>query len=85
MRGASVPPEWESLRLAAKAADRAKAADKLRPAFEARLTALGYTQRSIAHAFRLLTGGTVDEALEALERERDMARPPRSADGDLGG
>jgi hypothetical protein len=69
--GASVPPEWESLRLAAKAADRAEAAEQLRPAFEARLTALGYTPRSIAHAFRVLTAGTVAEALEALERERD--------------
>jgi hypothetical protein len=67
----SVPAEWEGLRLAAKAADRAKAADGLRPDFEERLTKLGYAPRAIAHAFRLLSGpGTVAEALEVLERYR---------------
>jgi hypothetical protein len=66
-----VPPEWESLRLAARAADRATAADSLRPDFENRLKALGYTPRGIAHAFSLLSGpGTVAEALEVLERIR---------------
>ena len=64
-----VPSEWESLRLAAKAADRAKAADKLRPDFENRLKALGYAPGGVAHAFSLLSGpGTVAEALEVLER-----------------
>jgi hypothetical protein len=63
------PPEWESLRLAAKAADRAKAADKLRPDFESRLKVLGYSPLGIAHAFGLLSGpGTVAEALEVLKR-----------------
>jgi hypothetical protein len=66
-----VPPDWASLRLAAKAADRAKAADELRPDFENRLKALGYTPRGIARAFSLLSGpGTVAEALEVLERHR---------------
>lgn len=64
-----MPPEWEGLRVAAKAADRAKAADKLRPDFENRLKALSYTPRGIAHAFSLLSGpGTVAEALEVPER-----------------
>jgi hypothetical protein len=67
----AVPPGWESLRLAAKAADRAKVADKLRPDFENRLKALGYTPLGIAHAFSLLRGpGTVAEALEVLNRYR---------------
>jgi hypothetical protein len=66
-----VPPEWKGLRLAATAADRAKVADKLRPDFEDRLKALGYTPLGIAHAFSLLSGpGTVAEALEVLERYR---------------
>jgi hypothetical protein len=66
-----VSAEWESLRLAAKAADRAKAADELRRDFERRLQELGYTPLGIAHAFSLLSGpGTVAEALEVLERYR---------------
>jgi hypothetical protein len=57
------------LRLAAKAADRAKAAGQQWPAFEQRLRELGYAPRSIAHAFSVLSGpGTVAEALDALER-----------------
>jgi hypothetical protein len=55
------------LRLAAKAADREKAAGEEWPAFEERLTELGYEPRAIAHAFRTLSGsGTVAEALEVL-------------------
>ena len=66
-----MPSEWEGLRLAAKAADRAKAADELWPEFETRLRKLGYSSRGIAHAFSLLSGpGTVAEALRALERYR---------------
>jgi hypothetical protein len=60
------------LRLAAKAADREKAARQEWPAFEERLTKLGYGPRAVAHAFRTLTGGTVAEALEVLN---DMSRP----------
>jgi len=61
------------LRLAAKAADREKAARRQWPAFEERLKELGYGPRAIAHAFRTLSGpGTVAEALEALN---DMSRP----------
>jgi hypothetical protein len=56
------------LRLAAKAADRHKAAMQEWPAFEERLTQLGYSPRAIAHAFRSLSGpGTVDHALQALK------------------
>lgn len=56
------------LRLAAKAADRAKAAQQQWPAFEKRLRQLGYSPCAIAHAFSLLSGpGTVAEALDALK------------------
>jgi hypothetical protein len=59
--------EFEDLRLAAKAADRSKAAQQVWPAFEERLKKLGYRPRAIAHAFRTLSGpGTVAEALEVL-------------------
>jgi hypothetical protein len=64
----SVPAEWEGLRLGAKAADRAKAADQLWPEFETRLNELGYSARGIARAFSVLSGpGTIDEALRVLE------------------
>jgi hypothetical protein len=59
------------LRLAAKAADRADAAEHERPAFEERLRQLGYTPRAIARAFSCLNGpGTVADALEALEEQQ---------------
>jgi hypothetical protein len=63
------PEEDEfDLRLAAKAADRGKAARQEWPAFEERLRGLGYSPRAIAHAFSTLSGpGTVAEALEALK------------------
>jgi hypothetical protein len=61
------------LRLAAKAADRGKAARQEWPAFEKRLRELGYGPRAIAHAFSTLSGpGTVAEALEVL---KGMSRP----------
>jgi len=63
------PKLHASLRLAAKAADRAKAAEELRPQFEERLRDLGYGPHGIARAFSMLSGaGTVAEAVEALER-----------------
>lgn len=69
------PGEWEDLRLAAKAADRAKAAEQLQPAFEKRLKELGYDPRAIAHAFSTLEGpGTVAEALVELAQTERMAR-----------
>jgi hypothetical protein len=59
------------LRLAAKASDRAKAAEHERPAFKERLRPLGYTPRAIARAFSCLSGpGTVADALEALKDRR---------------
>src|SRR5664279_103131 len=61
------------LRLAAKSADRGKAARQEWPAFEKRLKELGYGPRAIAHAFSSLSGpGTVAEALEVLQ---GMSRP----------
>jgi hypothetical protein len=57
------------LRLAAKAADREKAASQLWPVFEERLRQLGYSPLSIAQAFSILKGpGTVAQALDALKR-----------------
>jgi hypothetical protein len=58
------------LRLAAKAADRFKAAQQQWPAFERPLRELGYSPGSIAHAFSILiVPGTVPEALQALKRD----------------
>lgn len=55
------------LRLAAKAADRMTAAQQQWPAFEQRLTELGYPPAAIRRAFGALSGpGTVAEALNAL-------------------
>lgn len=76
-----VPEEWESLRLAAKATDRANAADMLRPAFEKRLEELGYGPSAIAHAFSTLTGpGTVAEALAELAQDARFERGRRGVD-----
>ncbi len=74
------PKEDEfGLRLAAKAADRAKAAEQEWPAFEKRLSQLGYSGRAIAPAFSTLSGpGTVAEALETLKRAH-LQSPPNSA------
>ena len=72
------PCDWDSLRLAAKAADRAKAAEKLRPAVERRLKKLGYGPRAIAHAFSTLTGpDTVAKALAELAQNArsEQSRP----------
>jgi hypothetical protein len=67
IRNEAGPGEWDSLRLAAKAEDRAKAAEKLRPAFEQQLRELGYSSLAIAHAFSTMTcPGTVEEALAEL-------------------
>jgi hypothetical protein len=58
-----------SLRLAANAADRAKAGEAFRADFERRLRDLGYSSCGIAHAFSILSGpGTVAETLDELER-----------------
>ena len=62
------PGEHEDLRLAAKVADRVKAAEAQRPEFERRLTALGYPPRAIAKAYTILSGpGTVEEAVAYLQ------------------
>jgi hypothetical protein len=69
------PEEWDSLRLAAKAADRGKAAEALRPAFEKRLSQLGYSSLAVAHAFSALTGpDTVEEALAELKENARLER-----------
>ncbi len=66
----AAPGEWDCLRLAAKAADREKAAEPLWPAFEERLTELGYSPLAIAHAFAALAGpDSVEEALAELKEK----------------
>jgi hypothetical protein len=68
--------EFEDLRLAAKAADRGKAARREWPAFEKRLRQLGYSPRAVAHAFSTLSGpGTVAEALEVLRAPMPESHP----------
>ena len=69
------PGEWDCLRLGAKAADREKAGETLRPAFEQRLTELGYSPLAIAHTFSALTGpATVEDALAVLEENERLER-----------
>lgn len=71
----AAPGEWDCLRLAAKAADREKAAEPLWPAFEERLTELGYSPRAIAHAFAALPGAdSVEEALAELKENERLER-----------
>ena len=66
----------ESLRLAAKAADRTKAAQQEWPAFEKRLREFGYSPRVIAHAFSTLSGaGSVAEALAVLRAPMPESHP----------
>ena len=68
--------EFEDLRLAAKAADREKAAEEQRPAFEKRLRELGYSPLAIANAFSTLSGpGGVAEALEVLRAPMPESHP----------
>ena len=68
--------EFEDLRLAAKAADRGKAAKQQWPAFEKRLRELGYSSLAIAHAFSTLSGpGSVAEALEVLRAPMPESHP----------
>jgi hypothetical protein len=58
-----------SARVSPKAADRAKAADQLRPDLENRLQALSHTPLGIARAFSPLSGpGMISEAPNALGR-----------------
>lgn len=69
------PEEWDCLRLAGNAADRAKAAEAMRPAFEERLRELGYSPLAIAHAFSALKGpDTVAEALAELKQNPRLER-----------
>ncbi|MBV9311043.1 MAG: hypothetical protein JOZ73_09425 [Solirubrobacterales bacterium] len=62
--------DWESLRGAAKAADREKAFDEHWPAVRAQLEEWGYPSWGITQAHRVLSqGGNVNEAVEALHTE----------------
>lgn len=71
----AAPGEWDCLHGLAKASDREKAAEPLRPAFEERLRELGYSPLAIAHAFSSLTGAhTVEEALAELKENERLER-----------
>ena len=68
--------DFEALRLAAKAADRGRAAQQEWPVFEKRLRQLGYGPWAIAHAFSTLSGsGSVAEALEVLRAPMPESHP----------
>jgi hypothetical protein len=72
------PCDGDSLRLAAKAADREKTAEKLWPAFEKQLRALGYGPGAIARAFSALTGPCiVAEVLSELAQDARLERSRR--------
>jgi hypothetical protein len=71
--------EWESLRLAAKAADRDKAFREHWPSVEAQLRQWGYPSWGIAQVhFVLSSGGTVNAAVEALGSEEEATPAGRA-------
>ena len=67
--------EWGSLRLAAKASDREKAFREHWPAVETQLRQWGYPSWGIAQAHLVLSsGGSVNEAVEALRSDEEVTR-----------
>lgn len=71
--------EWECLRLAAKAADREKAFRDHWPAVETQLRQWGYPSWGIAQAHLVLSsGGSVNEAVEALRRDDEVTQAGRA-------
>jgi hypothetical protein len=71
--------EWGCLRLAAKAADREKAFREHWPAVEAQLRQWGYPSWGIAQAhFVLSTGGSVNDAVEALQSDEEITETGRA-------
>lgn len=71
--------EWESLRLAAKAADREKAFREHWPAAEAQLRQWGYPSWGIAQAHSVLSsGGSVEEAAEAARSDEQITEAGRA-------
>ncbi len=71
--------DWESLRLAAKATDREKAFREHWPAVEMQLKQWGYPSWGIAQAHMVLSsGGTVNEAVEALRSDEEVTEAGRA-------
>lgn len=71
--------EWESLRLAAKAANREKAFREHWPAVEAQLRQWGYSSWGIAQAHAVLSsGGSVEEAAEAARGDEEITEAGRA-------
>ena len=71
--------EWDCLRLAAKATDREKAFREHWPAVEAQLRQWGYPSWGIAQAHLVLSsGGSVNEAVEALRSDEEVTEAGRA-------
>ena len=71
--------EWGSLRLAAKASDREKAFREHWPAVETQLRQWGYPSWGIAQAHLVLSsGGSVNEAVEALRSDEEVTQAGRA-------
>ena len=71
--------DWESLRLAAKAADREKAFREHWPAVAEQLRQWGCSSWGIALAHRVLSsGGSVREAVEALHSDEESTEAGRA-------
>jgi hypothetical protein len=71
--------EWDCLLLAAKATDREKAFREHWPAVEAQLRQWGYPSWGIAQAHLVLSsGGSVNEAVEALRSDEEVTEAGRA-------
>ena len=71
--------EWDCLRLAAKATDRDKAFREHWPAVETQLRQWGYPSWGIAQAHLVLSsGGSVNEAVEALRSDEEVTEAGRA-------
>ncbi len=71
--------EWECLRLAAKATDREKAFRDHWPVVETQLRQRGYPSWGIAQAHLVLSsGGSVNEAVEALRSDEEVTEAGRA-------
>jgi hypothetical protein len=71
--------EWDCLRFAAKATDREKAFREHWPAVETQLRQWGYPSWGIAQAHLVLSsGGSVNEAVEALRSDEEVTEAGRA-------
>jgi hypothetical protein len=71
--------DWDCLRLAAKATDRGEAFREHWPAVETQLRQWGYPSWGIAQAHLVLSsGGSVEEAVEALRSDEEVTEAGRA-------